>query len=102
MSDPLTGELLQCSAENLGTRRLRNRLSQKAIRERRTAYIEQLEQKVAFFTKRSQENSLDELWEQNAKLRDALHVFRKKLLSVSTTVTSLADGVPSILQDVGE
>ncbi|EXJ56034.1 hypothetical protein A1O7_08965 [Cladophialophora yegresii CBS 114405] len=74
-------------------KRMRNRLSQKVIRERRSAYIEQLEAKVAFLSQHKPNGPSSELWQRNEALQDSLHTLRKKLLSVSTTIIGLADGV---------
>jgi hypothetical protein len=81
---------------------MRNRLSQKVIRERRSAYIEQLEAKVAFLSQPGSHDPASELWQRNAALQDSLHTLRKKLLSLSTTIVGLADNVLPILNTSSE
>ncbi|OQU98707.1 hypothetical protein CLAIMM_04451 [Cladophialophora immunda] len=78
-------------------KRMRNRLSQKAIRERRSAYIEQLEAKVAFLSQQESVDPSSELWQRNEALQDSLRALRKKLLSISTTIIGLSDSVLPIL-----
>lgn len=78
-------------------RRVRNRLSQRAIRERRAIRIQQLEEEVAQTRQSNAETRWDDLRAQNEKLRNGLHETRKKLLSVSTTTSSVADTIRSLL-----
>ena len=77
-------------------RRVRNRLSQRAIRERRAIRIQQLEQDLAQIHK-SSGTRFDDLRAENEKLRNGLHATRKKLLSISTTTSSVADTIRALL-----
>lgn len=83
-------------------RKLRNRLSQKAIRERRMAHIHHLEQQLASSRQQGGSERIDELLEENAKLREGLHSTRKKLLSISTTASHVADNIKPILHIEGK
>ena len=78
-------------------RRVRNRLSQRAIRERRAIRIQQLEQELAQTRQNDSEIRFNELRAENDKLRNGLHATRKKLLSISTTTSSVADNILTLL-----
>lgn len=78
---------------------MRNRLSQKAVRERRAARIQQLEQQLAAVTKGEDSVRVTELLNTNSKLRHALLDTRKKLASLSATATQLGDRIKLVLDD---
>ncbi|RFU33283.1 hypothetical protein B7463_g3054, partial [Scytalidium lignicola] len=78
-------------------RRARNRLAQKAIRERTTAHIRHLEHQLAVAQRSKDADYGQELLEENAKLRGGLRETRKKLFSIAETVTSLADNLGPLL-----
>jgi hypothetical protein len=92
------------------SRRARNRLAQRAIRERKNAHIQHLEQQLALAQKGETDARVQALLDENEKLRKAFLTVRKKLLSLSTTSTLLADsllpflnaGSPTPNQPVGE
>ncbi|CAO2654536.1 Nn.00g112690.m01.CDS01 [Neocucurbitaria sp. VM-36] len=74
-------------------RRLRNRLSQKAVRERKAARIQQLEQQLATVTKEDDSARVNELLDTNTRLRHALLDTRKRLTSLSATATQLGQRI---------
>ena len=74
-------------------RRLRNRLSQKAVRERKAARIQQLEQQLATAIKDDDSARVSELLNTNTRLRHALLDTRKKLASLSATATQLGQRI---------
>lgn len=84
------------------SRRLRNRLSQKAVRERKAARIQQLEQQLATVTKGDDSARVTELMNTNSRLRHALLDTRKKLASLSATATLLAEQIKVALDDHGK
>lgn len=75
------------------SRRARNRLAQRAIRERKNAHIQHLEQQLALAQKGEGDARLQALLDENEKLRKAFLTVRKKLLSLSTTSSLLADSL---------
>ncbi|KAF1816929.1 hypothetical protein P152DRAFT_453537 [Eremomyces bilateralis CBS 781.70] len=83
-------------------RRLRNRLSQKAVRERKAARIHQLEQELATVTKGNDSARVTELLNTNSRLRHALLDTRKKLASLSATATQLGEQIKVVLDDRDE
>ncbi|KAJ4288949.1 hypothetical protein N0V90_011291 [Kalmusia sp. IMI 367209] len=82
-------------------RRLRNRLSQKAVRERKAARIQQLERQLATITKGGESARVEALLNTNSKLRQALLNTRKKLASLSATATQLGEQIKAVLDDDG-
>lgn len=82
-------------------RRLRNRLSQKAVRERKAARIQQLEQQLASVTKGDDSERVTKLLDTNSRLRHALLDTRKKLASLSATATALGERIKGVLDDAG-
>lgn len=77
-------------------RRARNRLAQRAVRERRTARLRHLEHQLAA-SQRSDADQLQQVLDENASLRDALCAARKKLFSVAASVTKLANDIAPLL-----
>lgn len=77
-------------------RRTRNRLAQRAVRDRRTARIRHLEQQLAAF-QHSDVDRFQESQDEIAKLRNGLYVARKKLFSLAATATKLANDIGPLL-----
>lgn len=74
-------------------RRARNRLAQMASRERKTAQIRRLEHQLALARRHDGGAEVQALMEENANLRQSFLTVRRKLLSLSTTASILADSL---------
>lgn len=76
-------------------------MSQKAVRERRAARIQQLEQQLAAVTKGDDNDRVNELLNANCRLRRELLDTRKKLASLSATATQLGERIRIVLDEYG-
>lgn len=82
--------------DNYAFRKLRNRLSQKAFRERKTAYIKTLEQQLVNASKSDNERIIL-LEVENSKLRQGLLHVRWKLESEKSSLAEIVESVSSAL-----
>ena len=78
-------------------RRIRNRLSQKASRERQAIYIKDLERRLEESTKSDGDRHVA-LEEENRSLRTLLFEGHKKLESVQATLKALSDSGAEVLR----
>ncbi|KAF2795963.1 hypothetical protein K505DRAFT_335587 [Melanomma pulvis-pyrius CBS 109.77] len=83
-------------------RRLRNRLAQKAVRERKAARVQQLEQQLATVIETDDSTRVNQLLKSNSRLRLALLDTRKRLGSLSATATQLAQQIKEELDQRDE
>ncbi|OAL35288.1 hypothetical protein AYO20_05339 [Fonsecaea nubica] len=80
-------------------RRIRNRLAQRTTRERKAAYIQELEKQVASYQRDNANLHVQDLMKEVAELRRALQKARSKLLSIATTANSSAESLaPHLLR----
>ncbi|KIW23438.1 uncharacterized protein PV07_11632 [Cladophialophora immunda] len=80
-------------------RRIRNRLAQRTTRERKAAYIQDLEKQVASYQRDNANLHVQDLMKEVAELRRALQKARSKLLSIATTANSSAESLaPHLLR----
>jgi uncharacterized coiled-coil DUF342 family protein len=78
-------------------------LSQKAVRERKAARIQELEQQLATVTTKGDDSArVTKLLHKNARLRHELLDTRKKLASLSATATQLGERIKIVLEDYGK
>jgi hypothetical protein len=81
-------------------KRAQNRLSQRCIREKQVLRIQQLERRLNLLEGQGDCSAAGvnaKLLKENEELRDVLQLMRKKLLSIASTATAVADKV--VFQD---
>lgn len=83
-------------------RRIRNRLSQRTTRERKVAYIRDLEHRLALYETNKKSSRIQELLSENARLRDGLHLARRRMFSISTSINCAADSLKPLLDLEGK
>lgn len=81
---------------------MRNRLSQKAVRERKAARVHQLEQQLAAASTGDDSARVTDLLDANCKLRHELLNTRKKLASLAATATELSERIRTVLDGHGK
>lgn len=79
-------------------RRIRNRLSQRTTRERKAAYIRDLEQRLELYQVKTESSRVQELLDENARLRNGLHAARRRLFSIATSLNCAADSLEPLLE----
>lgn len=87
---------LPCCRLNIDNRRARNRMSQRASRERQTLYIKELENKLDRYCT-SDTGRTAALEKENEDLRAQLREIHKKLCSVQATLENISNSAAMVL-----